>query len=1010
MAHRVLQQWIALHGFIAQQSRTLAQLRAVIRLDPNTPPTPPTLDEAVFDQLLEGWALILNPRVAAALVDASTSLLHAPDYRPRVSPSFEADPNQRLHPQPQGLPVTLVDGLEAQLIALAGAFEDARLDASIDRVVRDRARRLLRRAWPIFAMAQGIYDRAEVHAGALAWAGDWRAARDQFAPAVAGFLKSAEAALIVENPLGIEAEDLPLYRVGDQSGAFDKFTAMSTGLLSDRDSVNAPQRIADAIARLNLIQSDWTDRLSQNWLNDQQFWREETSIAEIHRHYGEIITGICGQSSWDSLTILDEIKAMDCNYDGNIISGNCEFSAEKCFINQDLSDCEFDDSDAKLRISKANIGYEMCFFNYLRKRFGEEVSTGDSNIDDYVISLFYQSDSMDEDRLFVIDDYLIEHWPNEIDYIDRYNSFDQADADSVAEAMSICENFRQRFNDERPNDVPHGCSLNEHCPVGYFCTSNLADGICQVENSDLNENPECFLGSMGQAAIDILVSSRDVDISRSQLTEYMDRYDNSMRSCFISQMGGDLLENALQRHNNNMNEMGGWKLAADITANMAAAAKDAASADTIFTGGAKGAAAVAEGVAKSVSDGLQYGMDRADRQHAEDMLALENDIQDQTCFNDAEMELVGMRTATLDIQRSMLALSGQLAELRNQRIAVGAAVGEGLRALNNAEARRVSPLMVDNWLPERLDPFHAAMRRARRAVYLTIRAVEYEFQQTQGALRMQTINARSPYELEAIMGELQAEARPGSILGENPNEALTVISFKNDLLQLADNPSPSEGWQPHTQTYRLRSKLRATQFKVYDKDGVYLGQEIPFSIYPLEAAGLGNGMTTTLFSENHCAERLWSINASILGSHLWAGRETTKAEITISKRNTFLSQWCSEAPEDEPYQVASIRPSRNLFIDPYSEGRDIEQNGDEAQGFTDAQIGAYFNVSIADLEAEAYEQGDSEQLAGRGLYGAYTLFIPVGQISVNGSDGLRLHRVDDILLRLDYVSVARGRD
>jgi hypothetical protein len=68
----------------------------------------------------------------------------------------------------------------------------------------------------------------------------------------------------------------------------------------------------------------------------------------------------------------------------------------------------------------------------------------------------------------------------------------------------------------------------------------------------------------------------------------------------------------------------------------------------------------------------------------------------------------------------------------------------------------------------------------------------------------------------------------------------------------------------------------------------------------------------------------------------------------------------------------------------------------------------YLNVSRVELEREDYAQGGTTELAGRGLFGEYALFIPASVLSLDGSPGLRLDRIEDILLRLDYVSVARN--
>lgn len=68
----------------------------------------------------------------------------------------------------------------------------------------------------------------------------------------------------------------------------------------------------------------------------------------------------------------------------------------------------------------------------------------------------------------------------------------------------------------------------------------------------------------------------------------------------------------------------------------------------------------------------------------------------------------------------------------------------------------------------------------------------------------------------------------------------------------------------------------------------------------------------------------------------------------------------------------------------------------------------YLNVSRSEFERESYAQGSTTELAGRGLYGEYWLELPKGALSLDGSAGLKLELIDDVLLRLDYVSVARN--
>ena len=71
-------------------------------------------------------------------------------------------------------------------------------------------------------------------------------------------------------------------------------------------------------------------------------------------------------------------------------------------------------------------------------------------------------------------------------------------------------------------------------------------------------------------------------------------------------------------------------------------------------------------------------------------------------------------------------------------------------------------------------------------------------------------------------------------------------------------------------------------------------------------------------------------------------------------------------------------------------------------------MSAYFGVDVAGLEQEQYFNGDSLELAGRGIYGDYALVIPPGEFRTTpDGEGLDLAAIDDILLRFDYVSVAQ---
>ncbi len=56
----------------------------------------------------------------------------------------------------------------------------------------------------------------------------------------------------------------------------------------------------------------------------------------------------------------------------------------------------------------------------------------------------------------------------------------------------------------------------------------------------------------------------------------------------------------------------------------------------------------------------------------------------------------------------------------------------------------------------------------------------------------------------------------------------------------------------------------------------------------------------------------------------------------------------------------------------------------------------------SDLFRDAYAEGASQELAGRGLYGDYVLLFPASGLL---SNGFPLSKVEDVLLRFDYLAV-----
>ena len=274
--------------------------------------------------------------------------------------------------------------------------------------------------------------------------------------------------------------------------------------------------------------------------------------------------------------------------------------------------------------------------------------------------------------------------------------------------------------------------------------------------------------------------------------------------------------------------------------------------------------------------------------------------------------------------------------------------------------------------------------------------------------------AQSAGQLDAILGRVRDGVRRGAPAGGgNPTELRSVLSLRENILQLDNRANTSPGWQQLTDVQRLQRVLVSPQYAKYDANSQYVGQEIPFSLAPIGNSGLADPAGIPLFSGLSCAERLWSVNAVVVGTGVMVGTDTSLVSMQLRKRNTFQSQWCSGSATT-PLQIASTRPGANLFIDPLSASswtNDATLASLTGTGATNAYsyatIEARLGIDRKTLESNLYEDGASTALAGRGAFGEYTIFIPRTTQSVGGSVGLDLSKVEDILIRLDYVAAER---
>jgi hypothetical protein len=1065
LAHRLLQSWLTLHGLVAREAMELDPLLPLLELQSE-------LDPAVaFDLSVDGWALLLHPRVFDALEALPDSLVYAPDYRPLIAPGAASLPNADAQ---VGLAPMMIETLDAQAGLLLRLMERAHREGQLGRGqnVLDDLAELRRTEIMVRAIASDLVTRAKAHRrannlGPAAWIDRYLTSSRAYQGTLRKLDRVAANIALDRNPLGIEDADLPLYFLGDEASASSRFTAISDFLLGVPGSPTAwaPRAVQDADAALVSARSAGLSLQGREFERAISAAEQAQRLDDIRRSFGSAVISYCGlPDGTDPLDVLE--------------SWPTPFSAESCFLNRTSPECAVPVEAYERAMTLDDVQYQFCVVRQVRELTAGGIGFLDPAYDGVAeeltdcphleypapcpagmsgpcvkcdwspptlelvshnaLSALVRSGGIvgtaGLGELGVIDAPDIEEQiatycdaqPDEPLCICRAGFADFTGAAFLEDAVIFdrCATAPVPPNTftfqtipglaETPADVLE--DARAQCGAAY---PNASQEL-PTANDLVGQPPpdrSCYNGSLGEMALQLEAVSADINIARSEMAELHDAYDVAIRSCLIQQRGNDLLDATLEAHNRTMSALRKQKAEADKAAIRAEAVEDCASAVASVTNAFTGFAAAASCGASTVQAdaqiravNLERRMADAEAGHAALMQQIEGEIEEQLCFNDAELHLVSVRTASLRVQRAAQQMGITLYQFEQAKSSAQTAYDAGRAALAIAAARLVRPPAHDFWFDESVDTYRSRMRIARRLVYLATRAVEYEFQASLTA-REAALAAEIPGDLEGVLNELRSIAATRSIEGSRPADLKIVLSLRDQILQLGDlSLTQPEGWHRLTDRDRFRLLLRSQNYATYDDDGVYVGQTLPFSLAPLGALGLGEEGGVQVFAANDCAERLWDVNASVIGDDLLRGIEDASfIRIDLLKSNTFYSQWCA-GDRDDPFQAASVRPSRNLFREPSDEVRFGETlaRSDEGVQMSRARIEAYINVDRAGLEADAFASGATSELAARGLYGEYALFLPAGVLSGSpDDDGLVLDRVDDILIRLDYVSVAR---
>jgi len=953
MALRVLQQWLEIHAFLASEAGQQNDLPLAA--------SPPSLERALRDSLA-GWNALLHPRVAARLLHLPATVLADPDYRDGVE-----EPPSAGRTAPVGIPTAILDTLSAQLEAATVLLEQASYRSAA--TTPEPVPAVFRHALLLAPLAELLHERAAA-AGPLAWDVLWQRAAARFARARDGALRMWRSFLAGENPLGIADEDLPLYRdLSSPTAAAERFSAVSTYLIDGwaRDAVAAAQDAHDdAVAA-------WRALLERNLQIDmatsEARERKTQRLDEIRRTYGERILELCGNPLrlGDAREVLDRWTDID---------------PATCFVDRGNPACNWDESLLLADLRPADVRLRLCTLGEIRQIAPGAVSFHDARYDELVRQAFLCPDCgylnvLPGGRQFTLGGAT---YDSSRFFSDR--TFDLGDlGDELRQATAACW---RKYPDGRPDVL----------------------SLARLPDSPI-EKATCYGGTLGEMALAVRASLSQVEQAKSAAGDFKDRYDIAMRSCFIQKLAYDEMRAAEERHAAVMAPLENWHLGLTI-----GAMELRAIADFRFDQGWWSAALNMTATQAEIAALLiQREMENAQAEHEAQMTEIQRHTTERICFNDAEMHLVGCDTQSRAINTAILDATRTAVQFRNAQDEVRRLVTEGRARLADTEALTYT-LPTERWsdlwnaLYEThrgdVERYRRRMRLARRTTYLAVRAVEYEWQMSHRA-RADVLAATTPDDLEAVLDDLRTSIASGTIGAQRPENIHVVVSLRDHLLQLADHSDWSDGTHTLDPVSRFRLLLGSRQFARYDDRGNYLGQVIPFSIAPLGELGLGEPGTIPLLTGADCSERVWTVNATLHGDGI-SGSASTTTRLELLQENTFFSQWCLPPDAgDPPMQEVSTRPMRNLFRDPIY-GGDYGSSVANTTPYVRARIQAYHNVPWATFESEGYHDGASEELATRALYGDWALFLPAEML---GPTGLQLDRLDDILLRFDYVSAAK---
>jgi hypothetical protein len=484
-------------------------------------------------------------------------------------------------------------------------------------------------------------------------------------------------------------------------------------------------------------------------------------------------------------------------------------------------------------------------------------------------------------------------------------------------------------------------------------------------------DPKCFSGKMGLAQLSIQEAKLKLRNTYELINAKKGSLEDQFEQCV--KLAKDVKDAEAAR-----DKWKKWKMALAVVAVVASVAAAPLSGGGSLAGGALALAYVTAGAGAAASQ-LRAMMDD---NVAEIEAKLGHSMATRACWQAHRDQMRGLADAATQVELSYNQIDAAKASLKKMQDENLQSVLDGRAKLSAEQGRKYGSYAHHYWFDEKVERFKKDLEWSRRLTYLAMQAVEYEFQQSL-PFRHEILTATNPDALADVVRGLKQEQGSRSINRRRPEESSVVLSLRDDILKVADRSDVAElGERAWTPAQRFAGQLGNTAFAYFGKDGSYMGQAVPFVLGP-------DGVL-----ETRCGERLWRVTATVQGDGL--SESSPNTSLLLLKRNTFSSQWCASDDLDRPaMQSGSVYPSAQLFRSGSSGG------AGESSDFTPALMTPWFNIRRTEFYKDTFRDGASEELAGRGLYGDYVLLFPKQMLD----QGFPVEKVEDVLLRIDYLSV-----